>query len=550
MWGASVATLSLFFIHLDAYQFLNDDAFISFRYADQWARRGEVSYNTGERVEGYTNFLWVALLSGARWLGGDIPKWSLILGGLFGLSSLLITLGAPRFLWGPSPPDHPLERWTQGWIGATLLALSPSFCCWSSGGLEVQLFTATLTCGTLLTLSAWGRPLAPRASLAGAVLALAAMTRPEGVLFFGLLGLYRLGMHIGARRPPTPSDWRWGLSFATLYLPYYGWRWIYYGFPLPNTYYVKVGAPNFWTPGLRYLVSWWEAHPWLWLTLVLSALLIKHLRRNTAQGGRADSVPLAAIDSSEAPPSETPPSILVLNSPTLFGVTALFTLCLCLHVARVGGDFMALHRFMVPILPLLTLLTAVLTVYLFRMLPKSIHPRALSLCVLVLSVLTLGAHARTEHTRALKIGSEGGVDSIGWLKQFSVQCAHIGRWIHSNTPPDARLATTAAGTIAFYADRYTIDLLGLNDSWIAHNVPARGNRPGHTKSAPFRYPIDRGVTHLIYHPTLALKRPHPHHRYLKTLRPFGFRWETVHIPQMEPPWLGLWVRPPSRILDR
>ena len=159
MWGASVATLGLFFVHLDAYQFLNDDAFISFRYADQWARRGEVSYNTGERVEGYTNFLWVALLSGARWLGGEIPKWSLILGGFFGLSSLLITLGAPRFSWGPSPPDQPLERWIQGWIGATLLALSPSFCCWSSGGLEVQLFTATLTCGTLLTLSVWGRPL-------------------------------------------------------------------------------------------------------------------------------------------------------------------------------------------------------------------------------------------------------------------------------------------------------------------------------------------------------------------------------------------------------
>ena len=35
-----------------------DDAFISFRYAENWVSGHGPVYNAGERVEGYTNFLW------------------------------------------------------------------------------------------------------------------------------------------------------------------------------------------------------------------------------------------------------------------------------------------------------------------------------------------------------------------------------------------------------------------------------------------------------------------------------------------------------------
>src|SRR3954470_13240280 len=39
---------------------LSDDAFISFRYARNWVTGKGLVYNAGERVEGYTNFLWTA----------------------------------------------------------------------------------------------------------------------------------------------------------------------------------------------------------------------------------------------------------------------------------------------------------------------------------------------------------------------------------------------------------------------------------------------------------------------------------------------------------
>lgn len=40
-----------------------DDAYISFRYLDNWLNGLGLVYNPGERVEGYTNFLWIVLLA-------------------------------------------------------------------------------------------------------------------------------------------------------------------------------------------------------------------------------------------------------------------------------------------------------------------------------------------------------------------------------------------------------------------------------------------------------------------------------------------------------
>lgn len=39
-----------------------DDAWISFRYAANWNKGWGLVYNYGERVEGYTNFLWTILI--------------------------------------------------------------------------------------------------------------------------------------------------------------------------------------------------------------------------------------------------------------------------------------------------------------------------------------------------------------------------------------------------------------------------------------------------------------------------------------------------------
>jgi hypothetical protein len=46
-------------------RFIQDDAFISFRYAFHSAQGQGLVWNLGELVEGYTNFLWVLILRSA-----------------------------------------------------------------------------------------------------------------------------------------------------------------------------------------------------------------------------------------------------------------------------------------------------------------------------------------------------------------------------------------------------------------------------------------------------------------------------------------------------
>ncbi|MEZ4824399.1 MAG: hypothetical protein R2942_19210 [Ignavibacteria bacterium] len=44
-------------------KFIQDDAFISFRYVQNFVDGNGLVFNIGERVEGYANLLWVLILS-------------------------------------------------------------------------------------------------------------------------------------------------------------------------------------------------------------------------------------------------------------------------------------------------------------------------------------------------------------------------------------------------------------------------------------------------------------------------------------------------------
>ena len=66
-----------------------DDDFISYRYALHWAQGHGPVYNLGERVEGYTNFLWVAILAGFIKLHADPVLASKIIGLLTGIGTIV-----------------------------------------------------------------------------------------------------------------------------------------------------------------------------------------------------------------------------------------------------------------------------------------------------------------------------------------------------------------------------------------------------------------------------------------------------------------------------
>lgn len=79
-----------------------DDAYISFRFARNLVRGEGLVFNPGERVEGYTNFLWTALVAGAMATGADPEPATEVLAGLAAVGTVLLLAAlARRLLRGP-----------------------------------------------------------------------------------------------------------------------------------------------------------------------------------------------------------------------------------------------------------------------------------------------------------------------------------------------------------------------------------------------------------------------------------------------------------------
>src|SRR5258706_2288773 len=127
-------------VHSLAYNFVTDDAYISFVYSRNLAEHGQLAFNLGSPVEGYTNFLWTVVL-GVLMLVGIPPELSSrVLGTACALATLYVVFRTCERAFGRRTP------WAA--VPPLLLACSSGFACWTSGGLETQLFT--LLCAVAL----------------------------------------------------------------------------------------------------------------------------------------------------------------------------------------------------------------------------------------------------------------------------------------------------------------------------------------------------------------------------------------------------------------
>ncbi len=200
-----------------------DDAYISFAYARNWVEGKGIVFNEGERVEGYTCFLWVALIALGLWLHLPVEPWSTVLGTVCALGSLLTAAALAHEVLPQG------RRWAAA--GAALLAaLWPPFAWWAASGMETTLFAF------LVTASLWAHVRTAGSSpWVGVVAALAALTRPEAWLLGGLLAADAI------RLQRRKGVWV-GLTFLAIFGTYFAWRTWYYGYLLPNTFYAKVGT--------------------------------------------------------------------------------------------------------------------------------------------------------------------------------------------------------------------------------------------------------------------------------------------------------------------
>jgi len=492
----AIALAALLLVHAHILGFVCDDAYISFRYAENWVRHGSPVYNLGERVEGYTNFGWTVLLAGVIRAGGDPVAWSRGLGIFFGLATLAVVARFTARRRGYAT--------LEDGIAPALLVASPAFAAWCTGGLETAMFT------WLATL-AWTRSVLERRTgckpWSAVAFAAASLTRPEGVVYFAVTAL---ASGVRAVRRDSVRAWlRWVALFVALFAPYFAWRWWYYGWPLPNTYYAKVGATGAWRSGLLATGDWIADHA-LPCAAALSLLLVRHVAALQNQGFA--SLPLAWI-----------------------AVTIALVL-------RAGGDFMDLHRFFVPVMPCLAVLAAlglrrIASKWTARRLPRS---AGVGLGAVFGAALAVHAVAIDRGTLAVK--TTRGVESIGLLRQYAAQWTTIGRWLGENAPPNTSLATTAAGAIPYYSRLRTLDMLGLNDAWVAHHALPSGHEAGHVRFAPWTYVASRNIDLVIVHPALSEREESPLPDLDRFWREHGYAWRSVRVPGLVPPYWGFWQR--------
>ena len=321
-WGAAAAALLYAFAVAWRRQWVCDDAFVSFRYAENLVRGLGLVFNPGERVEGYSNFLWTLWTALGFRLGAEPEPWVIT-------SGIVCYLGALGALavnaWRLRRESPGLAPWIP--IAAGLGALHTDWNFFATSGLETSLFTLEIT---LIYVVLAGSRITPwRAVAAGLLLGLAGMTRPDGPIFVVAAALYVL--IAGPRRERTLA--LLVAAFAIVWGPYTAWRMSYYGDLFANTYYAKSGGIAWYSQGAFYIALYFARY---WpLALGLGLALLAWSRR----GRESDPVAGAALGA--------------WRRRAL--LAALLAVPYIGFVLRVGGDFM-FARFLIPVTPLLLVL--------------------------------------------------------------------------------------------------------------------------------------------------------------------------------------------------
>jgi arabinofuranosyltransferase len=452
-WLLLVPLAAALVVHSLVYDFVCDDAFISFVYSRNLAEHGQLVFNLGDRVEGYTNFLWTVLLAGLMKLGIAPEIAARVLGTGFGVATLFVVFRLSERLRGRA------SAWD--YLPPALLAASSGYACWCSGGLETQMFTCFVALGVSGLAS--GRP-----ALSGVAFGLGALTRPEGVLVVAVAGAHWLACNlVGQRRlRPRRPELVWAGCFLALYLPYFAWRWWYYGWPFPNTYYVKAGS----APSAEYgrqLLAHGLYYVWQW----------------AVQSKAIYAVPLAAA--------------AVWKHPRFGSFALALTAAYLAYAAKVGGDFMGLHRFVMP----LFITTAVLAGIGAAVLADLARARApgghVVAVAAALAALAAFGYSQIRLDREAQVArADNGIDRPGYLRLYAHDRELLGKALAPHIRPDDFSIVGGVGVQPYYARMRAIDVFGLVSEDVAHNEPPTNPRPGHQKWA-------HAERLLAYHPSFV-----------------------------------------------
>ena len=188
--------------------FAGEDAYITFRYAENWARGLGPVYNAGERVMGFSSPLWTAWLALGALLHVPTLDFARGSGILFDLLALVLTA---RLL------TREASR-ASAWAFAVFFAVFPLFSAHAVLGMETSLL--------VFLLAATATAVRARHPSTGVLAACLALTRPEGL--------------VAALIVLVLADRRAWIVFAVLFGAACGALTMYFGSPIPQSVTAKA----------------------------------------------------------------------------------------------------------------------------------------------------------------------------------------------------------------------------------------------------------------------------------------------------------------------
>ncbi|MEM1453004.1 MAG: hypothetical protein AAGI22_28135 [Planctomycetota bacterium] len=509
--GAALAVaLVPFALLVWRFDFVCDDAYITFRYARNFAEGRGLVYNPGVEppVEGYSEFLWAVLLRLGfdAGLAPEAVSRALSIAAGAGLVVLCVFSLARRF--APSP---------VALLGASLvLGCAPPLAVWSTGGMATAP-AALLAVGLFVVTY---RPLVGGAStlrrgaLIGLLAALLALVRADAALLVALVLSPPIVVGLVQRRPAV---WRPALIGASIgaaaFLAHVAWRMSFYGDWVPNTARVKLGfSARAAGRGLDYVVSAFLSMPGLAIAFAGALVGAWCARKRIGPATASGTVVLVA------------------------GVT--------LYAISTGGDFMCFARFLLPAIPFAALgFGAALHLVEARSRAAAVGLAAATALLTVLAAFDVHVvpesarqafHFRHNQTLSGVAPSTSEVEQWRNMRGRAEVWAETGRALARHAPPEASVVFGAVGAIGYFSNLFVYDRNGLVTREVALREPhATLRSPGHDKVVPPEYFLRYDPTYLDVGIWPEANFPPPAMAGVRLLR-LG--------PAERPGWI-LWARP-------
>jgi hypothetical protein len=487
-------------------RWVSDDSFITFRYVKNFIDGNGIVYNVGERVEGYTHFLWLLILSAASFIGFDPVTASMWIGIACFAALLIIYLRI-------SQKEQPSKIGYYLPLTAILLALHYDMLVWATGGLETSLYTLLISTAFFTWFYA---DLSEEKTVVsvGCILLLTSLTRPDGVLFT-IVAVILLAIKGTKEKQPISQTLKIValllLPSIVIGIPYLLWKYNYYGDIFPTTFYAKSGDQNYFGQGFFYIFLFFKVY--FSLAIALIGLGIWYLMKR---------------------PRSNDTTKTTTGSPTITAIVAV-AVYFIIYIAKVGGDFM-FARFIIPVLPLI-----------YFIIERSLDRAAFTIplykwgipIALIGMVLFEGHFIRTKTLFHVDVNSNqleadwGNEDNPGevrgiaderWVylrerftlngeKRSSIDVySEVGKFLepYFHDLPVTVAIGGAQNSIAYYGNFHNVvNVYGLTDKEIAHAPITKRGRIGHEKKATLDYLTGRDVNYYFFDITDKLPNPMP-----------------------------------------